>query len=320
MIPRCQVVPLPDSVFSFRVDGRFLLQWNAAKRFQRPFFFPVHGPAQALMTRMGHPGAPDHDHHNSIWFAHHKVLAIDFWSSESTAQIRQLGWQAMRDGMEEAVLAVRLGWFDGHDPQPLVEQELIICVTPDRLTENWTVELQSRFMPHAESLEFQQTNFGFLAVRVAKSISAHFGGGTITNHHGHQGEAEIFGKPAEWVDYSGPVLRAAAEEQVAGITYFNHPANPNSPVSWHVREDGWMGAGACLNAPLVTRRDAPLMLRYLLHVHAGPVNIDDTNQQLKRWSKQPPFEITKSTRKHQAYEVWRQVEKPDTPIGVGKPG
>jgi Methane oxygenase PmoA len=313
MIPRCQVIPLADSAFSFEVDGRVVLQWNAAERFRRPFFFPVYGPSQALMTRMGHPGAPDHDHHNSIWFAHYKVLGIDFWSINSTAYIRQLGWQVIRDGNEEAVLAVRLGWFDGHDPQVLLEQELIICVTPDRTTaettsDSWSVELQSRFIPKADSLEFQQTNFGFLAVRVAKSISAHFGGGTITNNHGQTGEPEIFGKPANWVDYSGPIRAANSGVQVAGITYFNHPGNPNSPVSWHVREDGWMGAGACLTGPLVASPDAPLMLRYLLHVHAGQVQPDDANQRLERWSKLPAFEVTKSKRKHEAYEVWRKTD------------
>lgn len=308
MIPRCQVVPLADSVFSFEVEGRVLTQWNAASRYARPYLFPVYGPGDVLMTRMGHPGAPDHDHHSSIWFAHHKVLGIDFWSGSSTSQIRQLRWHSMRDGQEEAVLAVQLGWFDGHDPQPLLEQELVICVTPDKDDESYSIELQSRFIPQADSLEFQKTNFGFLAVRLAKSISGHFGGGTITNSSGQVGEAAIFAKPADWVDYSGPVRsRQNKTESIAGITYFNHRDNPNSPVSWHVREDGWMGAGACLTEGLTTRKDSPLVVRYLLQVHEGPVNPQLANERLQRWSKLPPFQVTKSKRSHEHFEVWRKV-------------
>ncbi len=314
MIPRCQVVPLADSAFSFEVDGRVLTQWNAAPRYQRPFFFPVYGPGQALMTRMGHPGAADHDHHNSIWFAHHKVLGIDFWGIASKAQVKQLRWHAIRDGLEEAVLAVQLGWFDGHDPQALLEQELVIALSPDKEGEGWSVELQSRFIPTAQSLEFQQTNYGFLAVRVAKSISAHFGGGRLTNSHGAEGEPAIFGKPADWVDYSGTVRSATAKsalnerpvESTAGITYFNHPDNPNSPVSWHVREDGWMGAGACLTAPLVTEQKQPLMLRYMLHIHPGAIDLDAANQRLERWRKLPAYQVGKSTRKHEQFDVWRK--------------
>ena len=49
-----------------------------------------------MLTRMGHPGAPDHDHHQSIWFAHHKVMGIDFWGNASGAVIRQLQWLAYR--------------------------------------------------------------------------------------------------------------------------------------------------------------------------------------------------------------------------------
>lgn len=313
MIPRCQVVPLPDNSYAFEVDGEVLTQWNAASRYPRPFFFPVHGPKLGRMTRMGHPGAMDHDHHNSIWFAHHKVLGIDFWSIKSTSQVRQLHWHAMRDGMEEAVLAVQLGWFDGHDPAPLLQQELVICVKPLdepqielQASSNWTMELQSRFLPTAESLEFQQTNFGFLAVRLAKSISGQFGGGVLTNSAGAIGESQIFEKPAEWVDYSGTVgLRV--DPQQAGITYFNHPENPGSPISWHVREDGWMGAGACLKQALITTREQPLMLRYLLHIHSGELNAQSANELLARWSKLPAYQISKSTRKNEQYEVWRST-------------
>jgi len=41
---------------------------------------------------MGHPGTPDHDHHQSIWFAHHKVVGKDFWGNSSGAVARQLPW------------------------------------------------------------------------------------------------------------------------------------------------------------------------------------------------------------------------------------
>src|SRR5262245_63592822 len=80
------------------------------------------------------------------------------------------------------------------------------------------VELQSTFRPAAESLEFGKTNFGFLAVRVARSLSCHFGGGVLTSSEGAVGEPAIFGKPAKWMDYSGPVPKGGTQ----GITYFDH--------------------------------------------------------------------------------------------------
>ena len=55
---------------------------------------------------------------------------------------------------------------------------LIVAVRP-RGDGETLVELQSTFTPTSESLELGRTNFGFLAVRVAKSISKFFGGGEL---------------------------------------------------------------------------------------------------------------------------------------------
>src|SRR5436190_2729812 len=160
-ITRCEVLPLPDDRLSFRIEGREVTAWHFSDRLKRPFLYPVNGPASgASLTRMGHPGAPNHDHHDSVWFAHNRLLGIDFWGNTSHASIRQLQWLAMDDADEFARAAVRLGWFDGHDARPLVEQDVIIEVRPLE-GGDYTIELTSRLTPRAEELEFQKTKFGF---------------------------------------------------------------------------------------------------------------------------------------------------------------
>jgi methane monooxygenase PmoA-like len=301
-IPRCQVIPLPDDQASFLIVGTERLRWHFADKYPRPFFFPLVGPSGASLTRMGHPGAPDHDHHRSIWFAHEKVLGINFWGDRTAARVRQKGWLCYQDADTEGIMAVKLGWYDGHDPKELLEQELIAAVRPGEHGET-LVELQATFRPAAQSLEFGKTNFGFLAVRVAKTISGHFGGGTLTNSDGKTGEPAIFGKPAAWVDYSGVVPGDATE----GITYFDHPGNPGHPVSWHVREDGWMGASACMHAPLVTTRQKPLVLRYLLHAHRGDVNMEKAGGLMRDFARLPRYEAVKSQVRHTQFQVRRQA-------------
>src|SRR5690606_2385055 len=123
---------------------------------------------------------------------------------------------------------------------PLLEQDVIAVVRPEPAEELF-LELHTSLRPQAGSLELQQTNFGLLAVRVAKSISAHFGGGELIDGEGRRGEQAIFGQRAAWMDYSGPVPTGGVE----GIAYFDHPANPHYPTRWHVRSDGWMGASLC---------------------------------------------------------------------------
>ncbi|HLJ92721.1 MAG TPA: PmoA family protein [Gemmataceae bacterium] len=300
---RCELMPLPGDQVSFQVDGVERLGWHFGPTSPRPFFYPLRGPSASSLTRMGHPGAPDHDHHRSIWFAHAKVLGIDFWSDKTPARIRQKQWLHYQDGDAEMVMAVLLGWYDGHDPNELLEQELVAGVRP--LPDGETrLELQATFRPAAQSLEFGQTNFGFLAVRVAKNLSAHFGGGVITNSEGATGEPAIFGKPARWMDYSGPVPKGGIE----GITYVDHPSNPGHPVHWHVREDGWMGASVCMQEPLLITRKQPLVLRYLLHAHRGLYRPERAEKLAKEFAATARYEVVRAKVKHQQYAIRRVTQ------------
>jgi hypothetical protein len=299
-IPACQVLPLPDHQVSLRINGAERLRWHFGPLSPRPFFYPLVGPSGSPLTRMGHPGAPDHDHHRSIWFAHARVLGIDFWSDRTAARVRQKQWLAYQDGDDEAILAVLLGWYDGHDPKELLEQELVAGVRPGPDGET-LLELQATFRPSAEALEFGKTNFGFLAVRVAKNLSAHFGGGVITNSEGATGEPAVFGKRARWVDYAGPVPGGTTE----GVTYFDHPTNPGHPAAWHVREDGWMGAAVCLEGSVTTTRRKPLVLRYLLHAHRGAANPERAEQVARDFATRRAYRVERVTVKHQHYAVRR---------------
>jgi hypothetical protein len=301
---RCEIVPLASHQLSFRIDQREVLRWNTGTDYPRPYFFPVIAPSGEFLTRMGHPGAPDHDHHQSLWFAHNKVLGINFWGNSSNAHIRQLAWLAYDDGDEQCRMAVELGWFDGHDPSPLLKQELI-CELKPLADSQFTLELQSRFVPTSESLEFAQTNFGFLAVRVAKSVSAAFGSGVLTGSTGQTTEKALFGQPASWMDYSGPTDKH--QQRTEGLTCIDHPSNPGQPTGWHVRDDGWFCASPCMSQSQNTTRTSPLMLRYMLHIHAGAVNPDIANALLTSFASTKPLEVIRSAKPHVRSEISRMA-------------
>ncbi len=295
-LPRYQVVPLPGHQVSFQVDGVERTRWHTGSEYPRPFFYPLNGPSGETLTRLGHPGAPDHEHHRSVWFAHFKVLGIDFWGDgRNDAYIRQRQWLAFEDGEDAARMAVMIGWYDGHNPQPLISQELVAEMRDDAAG-GTLLELQARFIPEAEMLEFQQTNFGFLAVRVAKSISEHFGGGKLTNSEERQGEKDIFGKRAKWMDYSG-LIRAGDKKVTEGITFYDHPDNApeasKEPVGWHVRQDGWMGASACMFSSRLTTQQSPLTLRYLLHAHGGELDPEASGNRYDQFCKTKGFVVEK---------------------------
>ncbi len=303
--PRGEVIPEAGQQLSMRINGREVTRWHASPDAPRPFLFPLNGPSGACLTRMGHPGAPDHDHHRSVWFAHNKLLGIDFWSETTAARIRQTEWFVYEDGPEQAAMAVRLGWFDGHDPLPLVEQETILVLRPLSDGE-YLLDFQLKFIPHADQIEFQQTNFGFLAVRVAKSLSAVFGSGQLTSSEGTTGEQALFAKPARWIDYSGPVVVDTQPDRpvvVEGITYLDHPENATYPSKWHVRDDGWMGCAPCLDGPQMTTKAKPLTLRYALYVHRDAAPLDRIESAIATWTAIPAYEVAKGTKAHHKWEL-----------------
>jgi hypothetical protein len=271
-LPRFEVIPLPDAAVELSLDGIQRVGWHFDADSPRPYFFPFRSPSGGLLTRMGHPGAENHDHHRSIWFAHHDVDGHSFWQDESGCTIRQDFWLVQDDGDDEGVLAVQLTWLDPSGT-PLLEQQLIASLREAGSDEH-ALEIQTTFRPAEgrDQVVLGKTNFGLLAVRVARSISEFFGGGTLTSSEGATGEPAIFGNRAAWVDYSGPVgvgQGNARQTQTEGITFFDHPANPHYPSRWHVRADGWMGASFCFDEAWPLTQDSPLTLRYLLYAHRG---------------------------------------------------
>lgn len=308
-IPRCQLTPLPEHQVSFQVDGVEKTRWHFGAEYPRPFFYPFVGLSGTSLTRMGHPGAANHDHHRSIWLAHHDVAGVDFWSDGTGSQVLQKFWYCYRDGNDEAVMASVTGWYDDSDRE-LMEQDVVAALIPmERGEHAFELQLTMRPPPGVETVELGKTNFGFLAVRLAKTISIHFGDGRLTDSEGRQGEKAIFAQSARWVDYSGPVAVGQGPDRktvVEGITYFDHPENPRYPASWHVREDGWMGASFCMHEGYRITAESPLVLRYLLLAHGGAYDPAKAQTVHEQFAKRPGFQITKSTKPHRQYDVSRR--------------
>jgi hypothetical protein len=225
-----------------------------------------------------------HEHHKSVWFGHQKVSGVNFWEERAGTDVRVRHKRVVlfHDGPEWGGLAAEWDWWA--QGQALMRQRLVIGIEP-QADGGFALDLQSRFDAADGPVELGQTNFGFLGVRVAKTLSEQFGGGQLTSSEGGRGEPEIFGKRARWVDYSGPV----APWRIEGITYFDHPSNPGHPTHWHVRKDGWMEAAFNLAQGYGIAKDHPLELRYRLLIHAGPARRADIDEACERFAALPPY-------------------------------
>lgn len=289
-VPALQALPLPLEQISFEHQGRELTRYYYNPELQRPFLYPLNGPAGRSLTRMGHPrDQQGHKHHNSVWISHQNVNGANFWEDIATNKIVHVALERMEDGEDTAWAVVRNEWRAGGVPL-LMERRQITVHHLGR--GEWLLLLDMRFEPVKNPVTLGQTAFGFVGVRMAKTMGVRDGGGLMRNSEGGVNEAGCFRKPARWVDYSGAITATARE----GITLMDHPSNFSHPTPFHVRDDGWMGASPTLAGERVISAETPLELRYGLYVHGGIPAVRDIEKIYDRFIKMPQPDWRKKMR------------------------
>ena len=271
---------MPGRQVAFEIGGAEIARYHYDASYHRPFVFPLIGPAGRGLTRLTHPHDPDgHGHHLSIWISHRDVNGANFWEN-GAARILHQAIEKLEDGPDAAAVVVRNVWRDG-DGQALLNEQRTIRLHALPKNERF-LDLIIQLTPAASPVNFAKTPFGFLGVRVAKTMSVHDGGGTIRNSEGGVNEEQVLWKRARWIDYAGRVT----PHDVNGLALFDHPQNPRFPTYFHVRNDGWVGASFCYDEPYQLNAGETLTLRYRLYAHAAAANPDTIDQQWQRFARQ----------------------------------
>ena len=288
--PRMQAVPVPESKLSIQRDGVEVLgyQYGTYGDYSvRPFFFPVVGPSGRYLTRIGHPHDPvGHHHHYSVWLAYHFINDVNFWSDEETSgkQVHQR-FSRFVDGPVLAGFESVVDW-QTPDGESIMREIKRARVYP-QLDGELLIDLQFSFSSVNKIVHLKKTSFGFLGVRMAKSIGVFDGSGLIQNSEGAVNEREVFHKAASWCDYSGLVTDTLRN----GIAIFDHPDNPHYPSHWHVRSDGWMSPCHFLHHDHQIGLGETLQLNYRLLVHNGDVNDADIQKKYDQYVRPPKVKI-----------------------------
>lgn len=276
-VPATQVVPQANNEASFQRDGHELTRYHFSPDLNRPFLFPIIGPSGRSLTRIGHPHDPfGHRHHYSVWVTHHDVNGVDFWGDAGKGRIIHQRIEEYDDGPTAASLVAFNAWTTAAG-EVLVDERRKVTVET-LADEEWFLTLDLEITTRQGPVIFGKTPFGLVGVRMAKTIGVHDGGGRIRNSVGGTNEKEVLWKQAKWVDYSGTITATATE----GVTLMDHPANPNHPTFFHVRDDGWMGTSLTYDGPRTLEPGTPLRLRYGLYIHRG---MPPAEQIERRWAE-----------------------------------
>ena len=224
------------------VAGEPFTSYRYGPEWFRPYFHPVLGPHGLGVTR-GFPMVADvpgetndHPHHKGIWSAYGEAGHVDNWAeAETSGRTLHRGFESVESGPVFGRF-VALGDWVGPDGGPAVLTErrtiTVYATAPHRLVD-YDLALTAT---GSDALFGDTKEGGFISLRVATSmdVTAH---GRLENSRGGVGESEVWGKRAEWCDYSGPV-----EGKTAGVAFLESPSSFGHPTYWHARDYGLMSA------------------------------------------------------------------------------
>jgi hypothetical protein len=263
-----------DDGVTVKLDGqlftRYLQQGNT------PILWPLVGPTGREMTRQ-YPmrealatERSDHPHHRSLWFNHGNVNGISFWDiKDGSGTIKHRKFNQVAGG-EQATIEAICDWLAPDGKKICEDTRTYVCgAEGEQRWVDFTIKVAAS---EGAEVKFGDTKEGSMAVRVAGTMDVDAKkGGRIINSRG-QADAAAWGKPAEWVDYQGPV-----EGETLGIAIFNHPASFRYPTTWHVRTYGLFAAnpfglrdfGQKDDGAHIIKPGESMTLRYRIVLHKG---------------------------------------------------
>lgn len=225
-------------------QGNQVVAVYVKRSFSKPIIYPLIGPTGAKMTR-DYPmvadskdEAHDHPHHRSLWFTHGEVNGVDFWlegehkDRKGGEQIHQAFTQVA--GGEKAVVASTNLWKSPAGETVLSDRRRFTFAAD--ADARW-VDCEVQLIASHGDVHFGDTKEGSFGVRVAESMKVEAKkGGKIINSAGET-DGQAWGRPADWVDYFGPV-----GNETVGLAIFCHPTSFHHPTRWHVRTYGLFAA------------------------------------------------------------------------------
>jgi hypothetical protein len=256
----------------------------------KPYLQPLRSAKGTVVTRgfpIGNDVPEQHQkdrslepHQRDLYFAHGDINGLNFWAEEAFSRFygqQQLPFgrtvfRALEDVKSRQDSGTLRAAFtlEGPGAKAIGSETQQFTFAGDRSTR--TIDCVFTLKADHGALTLHDTKEGTFAIRVAPELNSP--PGRMVNSRGGEGEPQIWGKPAEWVNYDGTI-----GGEPVGIAIFDNPANFRHPTTWHARGYGLFsvnpfGLRAFTNDPkqdgshTIPAGDT-LTLRYRVLIHEG---------------------------------------------------
>lgn len=262
---------------------------------RQPAVWPVNGPSGVAMTRswpLG-PRQPteevDHPHHESLWFSHGGVNGHDFWAvAKGKPKTHIVHKEFVRSDVMDGAATIETAndWTAGGETIITDTRRLTFGLLGDAADSPRYIDFQIKLIASEGPATFADTKEGTFGVRVSAPLTVDSKlGGKIRNSRG-ESDDKAWGKPAEWVDYSGPLTATSdGEPPTGGVVIMSHPDSFRPVCRWHVRTYGLFVANPFGGDKDFPKGDPPqgavtldkgesLSLQYRVVFYAGTVDAE----------------------------------------------
>ena len=258
------------------IDGQPYSDFFFGNDTPKPYLYPLRSASGKIVTRRFPMEKVDGEttsdqHHRSLWLGFKLVNGYDYWENEFSYNNKNAGKAVtsvgeIKSGERSGSIVATMVWLSPAG-EPQIEEHRRMTIAADGKLRVIDADINLKAIVKTT---FGDSKDGAFSVRVAESMSERKGG-LITNSEGGRTMAQTWGKPANWVDYTGDV-----DGEKIGIALFDHPVSFHHPARWHVRDYGLLavnpfGASA-FDKTLPVRNSVleageTLHLRYRVVVH-----------------------------------------------------
>jgi hypothetical protein len=299
------------------IDGKpFTVFYIGGKDLNRPYLHPIRAASGKIVNRSFPAGqlpgeTTDHPHHAGLFYGHGDVNGFNYWAiqnvptppSQADANMGRIVLKnvaSVKSGKESGTVDVVLDWLKPDGKTLLTETRRMTFHSHPELR---IIDFDFDFAA-VDKVVFRDTKEGTFAMRMATALEeapakekpgAMARTGRLMNAQGGEGEANVWGKRSDWVDYSGVL-----DGEKVGVVMMDHPGNPRHPTYWHSRGYGLhsinpFGLHDFLNDPkqdgsLTVEPGKHVRFRYRVVVHPGlsPARIAELYKQYAQSRLSPP--------------------------------
>jgi hypothetical protein len=234
------------------IGGHDFTTYHFDPQIAKPYFQPLRSARGTIITRgfpMGNEIPPEHlkdtslePHQRPLYFGHGSVDGIDYWGEEVFSKwsddsvfgrkvLQKL--EEMRAESDSGVLRASFTLRSPRDRVIAEEEQAFVFRGDDRTrVVDCAITIRAN---HGSAVTMGDTKEGTFAIRVAKELNSP--PGHMVNSSGGEGEKQIWGKRADWVDYYGVV-----NGEAVGVAVLDNPKSFRHPTYWHARAYGLLAA------------------------------------------------------------------------------